>query len=194
MMISRCKSLHVMRFIWPWWRETASRRSVKPVCLLPDLSPILSWLCSKTISHITREKSGTIPGRMNTISFQQVRTAPKTFPIVYEFYIIECASSNLLTHKSPKQTWKKREATKSVLFASLTSRPVKPTRVSKACASERCCSCNSKSSMVSVLSIWTAEEAGCVSFRRWRMSTSRLRTFFWNTEINKYICWLQCSN
>jgi len=38
--------------------------------------------------HITREKSSTIPGGMNTISVQQVRSAPKTFPIVYEFYVI----------------------------------------------------------------------------------------------------------
>lgn len=70
---------------------------------------------------------------------------------------------------------------------SITSRLVKPTRISKACASERRCSCISKSSMVSILSKWTAEEAGCVSFRRWRMSTSRLRTFFWNTEINTFV-------
>lgn len=78
----------------------------------------------------------------------------------------------------------------TVLFyskLSITLRLVKPTRVSKACAFERLCSCNSKSSMVSILSIWTAEEAGCVSLRRWRMSTSRLRTFFWNTEINKHV-------
>jgi len=38
--------------------------------------------------QITREKSSTSPGGMNTISFQQVRLAPKTFPIVYKFYII----------------------------------------------------------------------------------------------------------
>ncbi len=38
--------------------------------------------------HISREKSGTTPGGMKTISFQQVRSAPKTLPIVYETYII----------------------------------------------------------------------------------------------------------
>ncbi len=30
--------------------------------------------------HISREKSGTIPGGMKTISFQQVRSAPKSLP------------------------------------------------------------------------------------------------------------------
>ncbi len=38
--------------------------------------------------HISREKSGTTPGGMNTISFQQVRSAPKTRPIVYKTYVV----------------------------------------------------------------------------------------------------------
>lgn len=48
---------------------------------------------------------------------------------------------------------------------SITSTLVKPTRVSKACAAERRCSSNSKSSMVSILSVWTAQKVGCVSLR-----------------------------
>ncbi len=38
--------------------------------------------------HISREKSATTPGGRKTISFQQVRSAPKTCPIVYETYVI----------------------------------------------------------------------------------------------------------
>jgi len=38
--------------------------------------------------HITKEKNSTIPGEMNTISFQKVRSAPKSFSIAYEFYSI----------------------------------------------------------------------------------------------------------
>jgi len=40
------------------------------------------------MSQITGEKSSTSPEGMNTIPLQQVRLAQKTFPIVYEFYII----------------------------------------------------------------------------------------------------------
>ncbi len=38
--------------------------------------------------QISRENSGTTPGGMNTISFQQVRSAPKTRPIVYKTYVV----------------------------------------------------------------------------------------------------------
>ncbi len=38
--------------------------------------------------HIYREKSGTTPGGMKTISFQQVRSAPKIRPVVYKTYVI----------------------------------------------------------------------------------------------------------
>ncbi len=38
--------------------------------------------------NISREKSGTTPGGMKTISFQQVRSAPKSRPIVYKTYVI----------------------------------------------------------------------------------------------------------
>ncbi len=37
--------------------------------------------------HISREKSGTTPGGMKTISFQQAKSAP-TIPVVYETYVI----------------------------------------------------------------------------------------------------------
>ncbi len=43
---------------------------------------------SKTMCQISRENSGTTPGGMNTISFQQVRSAPKTRPIVYKTYVV----------------------------------------------------------------------------------------------------------
>ncbi len=38
--------------------------------------------------HISRENSGTTSGGMKTISFKQVRSAPKTRPIVYKTYVI----------------------------------------------------------------------------------------------------------
>ncbi len=38
--------------------------------------------------HISRKKSGTTPGGMKTISFQQVRSAPKTNPVVYKTDVI----------------------------------------------------------------------------------------------------------
>ncbi len=38
--------------------------------------------------HISREKSGTTPGEMKTISFQQIRSAPKMSPVVYKTYVI----------------------------------------------------------------------------------------------------------
>ncbi len=38
--------------------------------------------------QISRENSGTTPGGMNTISIQQVRSAPKTRPIVYKTYVV----------------------------------------------------------------------------------------------------------
>ncbi len=43
---------------------------------------------SKTMCQISRENSGTTPGGMNTISFQQVRSAPKTRPIVYKTCVV----------------------------------------------------------------------------------------------------------
>ncbi len=56
---------------------------------------------SKTMCHISREKSGSTPGGMNTISFQQVRSAPKTHPIVYKTYVLLRAP---LRH--PAITWR----------------------------------------------------------------------------------------
>ncbi len=50
--------------------------------------------CAETLRlcHISIEKSGTTPGGMKTISFQQVMSAPKTCPIVYKTCIILRAS------------------------------------------------------------------------------------------------------
>ncbi len=39
--------------------------------------------------HISRKKSGTTPGGMKTISFQQVRSAPKTSPVVYKRLLLK---------------------------------------------------------------------------------------------------------
>ncbi len=63
--------------------------------------------------NISREKSGTTPGVMKTISFQHIRSAPKTSPVVYKTYVIQRAphrhaaiesqqsAMNLITPVSP---------------------------------------------------------------------------------------------
>ncbi len=61
----------------------ADSRFSQYVCFL-TWAPVSQVRTLKAICHIYREKSGTTPGGMKTISFQQVKSAPKTSLVVYK--------------------------------------------------------------------------------------------------------------